>query len=136
MAHSEFRPVGEIPRTGGRFAVISPYRPAGDQPAAIEELERRLRGGEQDVVLLGGRLFELVPDRADPAKGAVPLAVVDATTLRITERSGYGSPGETLHVAFAADGSVESLQGGSLSVPLETWRATTGTLDRIRAPRR
>ena len=53
LAHSEHRPVGDIPRTGGRFAVVSPYRPAGDQPAAIEELERRLRDGEQDVVLLG-----------------------------------------------------------------------------------
>ncbi len=52
-AHSEFRPVGEIPRTGGRFEVVSEYRPAGDQPAAIAELERRLRTGEQDVVLLG-----------------------------------------------------------------------------------
>ncbi|WP_304940856.1 excinuclease ABC subunit UvrB [Pseudonocardia sp. DSM 110487] len=53
VAHSEFRPVGEIPRTGGRFEVVSPYRPAGDQPAAIEELERRINAGEQDVVLLG-----------------------------------------------------------------------------------
>jgi excinuclease ABC subunit B len=53
LAHSEHRPVGDIPRTGGRFEVVSPYRPAGDQPAAIDELERRLRDGEQDVVLLG-----------------------------------------------------------------------------------
>ncbi|WP_308190329.1 excinuclease ABC subunit UvrB [Pseudonocardia sp. TRM90224] len=53
VAHSEFRPVGEIPRTGGRFEVVSEYQPAGDQPAAIEELERRVRSGEQDVVLLG-----------------------------------------------------------------------------------
>ena len=53
LAHSEHRPVGEIPRTGGRFEVVSPHQPAGDQPAAIAELERRLRGGEQDVVLLG-----------------------------------------------------------------------------------
>ena len=53
VAHSEFRPVGDIPRTGGRFEVVSEYQPAGDQPAAIEELERRLRAGEQDVVLLG-----------------------------------------------------------------------------------
>ena len=53
MAHSEFRPVGEIPRTTGRFEVVSDYRPAGDQPAAIEELERRIRAGEQDIVLLG-----------------------------------------------------------------------------------
>ena len=53
MAHSEFRPVGDIPRAGGRFEVISEHRPAGDQPTAIEDLERRLRAGEQDVVLLG-----------------------------------------------------------------------------------
>jgi excinuclease ABC subunit B len=53
LAHSEHRPVGDIPRTGGRFEVVSPHSPAGDQPAAIEELERRLRDGEQDVVLLG-----------------------------------------------------------------------------------
>nr|WP_250549084.1 excinuclease ABC subunit UvrB [Pseudonocardia sp. H11422] len=52
-AQSEFRPVGEIPRTGGRFEVVSEYEPAGDQPAAIEELDRRLRAGEKDVVLLG-----------------------------------------------------------------------------------
>src|SRR6185312_4821422 len=53
VAHSEFRPVGEIPRTGGRFEVVSPHEPAGDQPAAIEELERRVREGEKDIVLLG-----------------------------------------------------------------------------------
>ncbi|WP_372452597.1 excinuclease ABC subunit UvrB [Pseudonocardia nigra] len=52
-AHSEFRPVGEIERKGGRFEVVSPYQPAGDQPTAIEELEKRIRAGEQDVVLLG-----------------------------------------------------------------------------------
>ncbi|MEV0110382.1 excinuclease ABC subunit UvrB [Nocardia sp. NPDC050799] len=53
LARSEFRPVGEIERTGGRFEVVSPHRPAGDQPAAIEELERRITAGEPDVVLLG-----------------------------------------------------------------------------------
>ncbi|WP_280416289.1 excinuclease ABC subunit UvrB [Nocardia carnea] len=53
LAKSEFRPVGEIERTGGQFQVVSPYQPAGDQPAAIEELERRITAGEPDVVLLG-----------------------------------------------------------------------------------
>jgi excinuclease ABC subunit B len=53
LAHSEHRPVGDIPRPGGHFEVVSPHQPAGDQPAAIEELEKRLRSGEQDVVLLG-----------------------------------------------------------------------------------
>ena len=33
--------------------MVSPHDPAGDQPAAIDELERRIRAGERDVVLLG-----------------------------------------------------------------------------------
>jgi excinuclease ABC subunit B len=53
LAHSEYRPVDTMVRTGGRFEVVSPYAPAGDQPAAIDEMERRLKAGERDVVLLG-----------------------------------------------------------------------------------
>ena len=53
LAHSEYRPVDSIVRTGGRFEVVSEYQPAGDQPAAIDELERRIKAGEKDVVLLG-----------------------------------------------------------------------------------
>ncbi|MFC4949603.1 excinuclease ABC subunit UvrB [Pseudonocardia sp. GCM10023141] len=53
IAHSEHRPVSDIPRRGGRFEVVSEFKPAGDQPAAIEELEKRIRAGEQDIVLLG-----------------------------------------------------------------------------------
>ncbi|KAA9157163.1 excinuclease ABC subunit UvrB [Amycolatopsis acidicola] len=53
LAQSEFRPVSDIPRSGGRFEVVSEYQPAGDQPAAIDELERRIKAGEKDVVLLG-----------------------------------------------------------------------------------
>src|SRR5271156_4141800 len=53
VAHSEYRAVEEIVRSGARFEVVSPHSPAGDQPAAIEELERRILAGERDVVLLG-----------------------------------------------------------------------------------
>lgn len=53
LPESEFRPVGEIERTDGRFEVISEYEPAGDQPAAIAELDERLNRGERDIVLLG-----------------------------------------------------------------------------------
>src|SRR3954451_1713087 len=42
-----------IPRLDNRFEVISDYQPAGDQPAAIDELERRARRGDRHVVLLG-----------------------------------------------------------------------------------
>ncbi len=51
--HSEFRPLGKTPRTQDRFQMVSDYAPAGDQPAAIDELERRITAGERDVVLLG-----------------------------------------------------------------------------------
>lgn len=47
------RPLGEIPRADGRFRMAADYQPAGDQPAAIDELERRLIAGEHDIVLLG-----------------------------------------------------------------------------------
>ncbi|AKP08599.1 UvrABC system protein B [Corynebacterium pseudotuberculosis] len=53
LSVSDFRPVGEIERTNGTFHVVSEYKPAGDQPAAIEELDARLDRGERDVVLLG-----------------------------------------------------------------------------------
>ncbi|MEH3154546.1 MAG: excinuclease ABC subunit UvrB [Gordonia paraffinivorans] len=53
VAHSEFRPVGEIERSEATFEVVSEHQPAGDQPTAIAELERRLRAGEKDVVLMG-----------------------------------------------------------------------------------
>ncbi|AYJ33974.1 excinuclease ABC subunit UvrB [Corynebacterium xerosis] len=53
VAHSEFRPVGEIERAGGDFEVISDFEPSGDQPQAIAELSERLTRGEREVVLMG-----------------------------------------------------------------------------------
>ena len=47
------RPVSDLQRRVAPFEVISDYKPAGDQPEAIEELARRINAGEQDVVLLG-----------------------------------------------------------------------------------
>jgi len=40
-------------RGGPPFEVVSEYRPAGDQPAAIDELARRIEAGEPHSVLLG-----------------------------------------------------------------------------------
>jgi excinuclease ABC subunit B len=47
------RPETQIERTVAPFEVVSPYQPSGDQPTAIDELEKRVSGGEKDVVLLG-----------------------------------------------------------------------------------
>ncbi|MGH9644171.1 MAG: DEAD/DEAH box helicase family protein, partial [Terriglobales bacterium] len=42
-----------IKRANKPFRMVSDYAPSGDQPAAIADLERRISGGEQDIVLLG-----------------------------------------------------------------------------------
>ena len=41
------------PRADRPFKVVSEFKPAGDQPAAIEELAKRVNRGEPDIVLLG-----------------------------------------------------------------------------------
>ena len=47
------RPVSDLERRVAPFAVRADYDPSGDQPEAINDLERRITGGEKDVVLLG-----------------------------------------------------------------------------------
>lgn len=47
------RPVTDLERRVAPFKVVSDYEPSGDQPAAIKEITERIRGGEQDIVLLG-----------------------------------------------------------------------------------
>ncbi|MDX6308120.1 MAG: excinuclease subunit [Nocardioidaceae bacterium] len=47
------RSIDDLERTVAPFTVKSDYRPSGDQPAAIDELERRVRAGTKDTVLLG-----------------------------------------------------------------------------------
>jgi excinuclease ABC subunit B len=47
------RPTLDVQRTVAPIQVVADFRPSGDQPQAIEDLERRIRAGEQDIVLLG-----------------------------------------------------------------------------------
>ena len=47
------RPVTDLERRVAPFKVVSDYQPAGDQPAAIKEITHRVKGGVEDVVLLG-----------------------------------------------------------------------------------
>src|SRR5499427_1925975 len=47
------RVASDIVPSTGVFKVVSDFDPSGDQPAAIEDLERRITAGERDVVLLG-----------------------------------------------------------------------------------
>jgi excinuclease ABC subunit B len=43
----------DVPRLENKFQVISEFQASGDQPAAIDDLERRIRRGDRHVVLLG-----------------------------------------------------------------------------------
>jgi excinuclease ABC subunit B len=47
------RPVTDLQRRVAPFEVVTEMVPAGDQPQAIAEMERRLRDGLKDTVLLG-----------------------------------------------------------------------------------
>ena len=50
---SVMRPTTDLQRRVAPFEVVSDFQPSGDQPEAIAELARRIRGGATDVVLLG-----------------------------------------------------------------------------------
>ncbi|HTA00182.1 MAG TPA: excinuclease ABC subunit UvrB [Streptosporangiaceae bacterium] len=47
------RPVTDLQRRVAPFEVVTEMVPAGDQPGAIAEMERRMRAGAKDTVLLG-----------------------------------------------------------------------------------
>ena len=47
------RPVNDLIITVAPFKVEADYQPAVDQPAAIKDLESRIKKGEKDIVLLG-----------------------------------------------------------------------------------
>ena len=47
------RPVEQIQRRVAPFKVQADFVPSGDQPAAIDDLVRRLEAGQKDIVLMG-----------------------------------------------------------------------------------
>jgi excinuclease ABC subunit B len=47
------RPVTDLQRRVAPFNVVTDMIPAGDQPTAIAEIEKRVHAGEKDMVLLG-----------------------------------------------------------------------------------
>src|SRR5580692_7770004 len=47
------RPVTDLQRKVAPFKVVTDMVPAGDQPTAIAEIEKRVRAGDKDTVLLG-----------------------------------------------------------------------------------
>jgi excinuclease ABC subunit B len=68
----------QLPQGRAEFKLVSDYRPAGDQPAAIAELTAGLDGGERDQVLLGvtgsGKTFTMAHVIANTGRPALVLA--------------------------------------------------------------
>jgi excinuclease ABC subunit B len=82
------RPVTDLQRRVAPFEVVSDFKPSGDQPTAIEDIERRIRGGEQDVVLLG-------------ATGTGKTATVAWAVERLQRPTLVMQPNKTLAAQFA-----------------------------------
>ena len=118
LAHSEYRPVDEMVRVGGRFEVVSPHEPAGDQPAAIEELERRVDsqikmptgyhlqfGGTYEKLQSGrARLMSVPWNTIRPAVGGTATGGAAATSLcnRWPVTSAPSPPGAVVDACCAA----------------------------------
>ena len=84
------RPVEEITRRVAPFKVQSEFQPSGDQPAAIAELERRVRAGEGDIILLG-------------ATGTGKTATVAWLAERLQRPMLVMQPNKTLAAQYAAE---------------------------------
>src|SRR5680860_844034 len=81
-------PVTDLERTVAPFKVVSDYQPSGDQPTAIDDIEKRILGGEKDVVLLG-------------ATGTGKTATVAWAVERLQRPTLVLQPNKTLAAQFA-----------------------------------
>jgi len=82
------RPVTDLQRRVAPFKVESDFSPSGDQPTAIEDIEHRVRAGEQDVVLLG-------------ATGTGKTATIAWAVERLQRPTLVMQPNKTLAAQFA-----------------------------------
>jgi excinuclease ABC subunit B len=82
------RPVTDLQRRVAPFEVVTDMVPAGDQPQAIAEMERRIRAGERDTVLLG-------------ATGTGKTATVAWLSERLQRPALVMLPNKTLAAQFA-----------------------------------
>ncbi|GAC1631339.1 MAG: hypothetical protein NVS4B2_15180 [Chloroflexota bacterium] len=79
--------------------------------------------GYTDLFRLGNQLFTAEPTADDPASVAVKLEIVNEATLRIEEKDGYGSPGESVRYVRDARGSITKISvAGSTHYPAGTMR--------------
>ncbi|SER48684.1 excinuclease ABC subunit B [Propionibacterium cyclohexanicum] len=84
------RPVESIQRTVAPFTMQADFQPSGDQPRAIDDIEKRIKAGEQDVVLLG-------------ATGTGKTATVGWLAERLQRPMLVMQPNKTLAAQFATE---------------------------------
>ncbi|MDR0487805.1 MAG: excinuclease ABC subunit UvrB [Propionibacteriaceae bacterium] len=84
------RPVTDVVRTVAPFKVHADFEPSGDQPDAINALEKRLKAGEKDVVVLG-------------ATGTGKTATVAWLAERVQRPMLIMQPNKTLAAQFAQE---------------------------------
>ncbi|HEU0286391.1 MAG TPA: DEAD/DEAH box helicase family protein, partial [Nocardioidaceae bacterium] len=82
------RPADELTRTVAPFRMVSDFEPSGDQPEAIDALEKRVNGGAKDSVLLG-------------ATGTGKTATVAWVAERVQRPVLVMQPNKTLAAQFA-----------------------------------
>ncbi len=84
------RPVTDLQRRVAPFHVVTDMRPAGDQPTAIAEIDKRVQAGEKDTVLLG-------------ATGTGKTATVAWVAEKLQRPMLVMLPNKTLTAQFAAE---------------------------------
>ena len=84
------RPVSDVERTVAPFEVHADFEPSGDQPSAIAALERRVKAGDRDIILLG-------------ATGTGKTATVAWLAERLQRPMLVMQPNKTLAAQFAQE---------------------------------
>ncbi|MGH3096502.1 MAG: serine hydrolase domain-containing protein [Streptosporangiales bacterium] len=119
------------------LAAAPPRQPVGASAADTAAFCGRYANlwGVLDVVRLGDRLVGIRPSQADPTESSLEFAAEDATTLRLTEASGFNAPGECFRYDFS-DGRVRSIRsgGGMTLYPIADVTHAIGTRSRLEAP--
>ncbi|MDR1388125.1 MAG: excinuclease ABC subunit UvrB [Propionibacteriaceae bacterium] len=82
--------INDVSRWVAPFKVVADFAPSGDQPAAIDQLQRRLEAGQHDVVLLG-------------ATGTGKTATVAWLAERLQRPLLVMQPNKTLAAQFASE---------------------------------
>lgn len=83
--------------------------------------------GVTDVAAFGNALVALYPDADDPVRLVGRLKVEDEQTLRITDASGMGAPGEMMCYVYDAAGQITKVvAGGTSAYPVAIFRERFG----------